>query len=132
MTPTQRKEIPRIEREARVAIGAWEPPEERLEHAPRPRRRPERVEQPRAPAEGGDGLVKLFVNRGRRSGVSEEDLRWALQEGAVLPADSIDSIRVLERFSFVELAAEAADQAVQRLDGTKLKGRQIRVEVARA
>ena len=37
VTPTQRREIPRIEREAKVAIGAWEPPEERLEHAPRPR-----------------------------------------------------------------------------------------------
>ena len=131
VTPSQRKEIPRIEREAKVAIGAWEPPEERLEHAPRPRRR--REAEP--PSEGNGivagGSVKLFVNRGRRSGVSEEDLRWALQEGAVVPEDSIDSIRVLERFSFVELKAEAAGQAVERLDGTKLKGRQIRLEVAR-
>jgi ATP-dependent RNA helicase DeaD len=131
VTPSQRKEIPRIEREAKVAIGAWEPPEERLEHAPRPRRR--REAEP--PSEGNGivagGTVKLFVNRGRRSGVSEEDLRWALQEGAVVPEGSIDSIRVLERFSFVELKAEAAGQAVERLDGTKLKGRQIRLEVAR-
>jgi ATP-dependent RNA helicase DeaD len=131
VTPSQRKEIPRIEREAKVAIGAWEPPEERLEHAPRPRRRREAE-----PPSEGNGIVagssvKLFVNRGRRSGVSEEDLRWALQEGAVVPEDSIDSIRVLERFSFVELKAEAAGQAVERLDGTKLKGRQIRLEVAR-
>jgi ATP-dependent RNA helicase DeaD len=72
------------------------------------------------------------VNRGRRSGVSEEDLRWALEEGAVLPHESIDSIRVLERFSFVELAPDAAEVAVERLDGTKLKGRQIRLEVARS
>jgi ATP-dependent RNA helicase DeaD len=132
VTPSQRKEIPRIEREARVAIGAWEPPEERLEHAPRPRRRSEDERQAEGGAPGGSDSVKLFVNRGRRSGVSEEDLRWALHEGAVLPDDSIGSIRVLERFSFVELAAEAAGQAVERLDGTKLKGRQIRVEVARS
>jgi ATP-dependent RNA helicase DeaD len=132
VTPSQRKEIPRIEREARVAIGAWEPPEERLEHAPRPRRRSEDERQAEDGAPGGPDSVKLFVNRGRRSGVSEEDLRWALHEGAVLPDDSIGSIRVLERFSFVELAAEAAEQAVERLDGTKLKGRQIRVEVARS
>jgi ATP-dependent RNA helicase DeaD len=133
VTPSQRREIPRIEREAKVSIGDWEPPEERLEHAPRPRRR--REPQPKHAGNGkapDRGLVKLFVNRGRRSGVSEEDLRWALEEGAVLPTDSIDSIRVLERFSFVELAADAADQAVERLDGTKLKGRQIRLEVARS
>ena len=29
----------------------------------------------------GDGLVKLFVNRGRRSGIDDEDVRWALTEG---------------------------------------------------
>ena len=37
--PKQREEIGAIEREAKTAIGEWEPPEERLEHAPRPRRR---------------------------------------------------------------------------------------------
>ena len=132
VTPTQSKEIPRIEREAKVSIGAWEPPEERLEHAPRPRRR-SKAERKRDDNGAADrGLVKLFVNRGRRSGVSEEDLRFALLEGAVLPEESIDSIRVLERFSFVELAPDAADQAVERLDGTKLKGRQLRLEVARS
>jgi ATP-dependent RNA helicase DeaD len=128
VTPSQRKEIPRIERQAKVSIGAWERPEERLEHAPRPRRRSgaERQAEDGAPR----GSVKLFVNRGSRSGVSEEDLRWALQEGAVVPEGSIESIRVLERFSFVELASEMAGQAVERLDGTKLQGRQIRLEVA--
>jgi ATP-dependent RNA helicase DeaD len=132
VTPSQIKEIPRIEREAKVSIGAWEPPEERLEHAPRPRRRSETERKRDENGAADRGLVKLFVNRGRRSGVSEEDLRFALREGAVLPDESIDSIRVLERFSFVELAPDAAEQAVERLDGTKLKGRQLRLEVARS
>jgi hypothetical protein len=75
--------------------------------------------------------VKLFVNRGRRSGIAEDDLRWALTEGAVVPEESISGVRVLERFSFVELGAEHAERAVSRLDGTKLKGKQIRLELAR-
>jgi len=134
VTPAQRDEISRIEREAKVQIGEWEPPEERLEHAPRPRRR-EHVSPP--PAESrrkeprGDGPVKLFVNRGRRSGIDDEDVRWALTEGAVIPDEAIGSIRVLDRFSFVELDAEHAEQALERLEGTKLKGKQIRVEYAR-
>ena len=33
VTPKQRDEIPRIEREAKTTIGEWEPPEERIEHA---------------------------------------------------------------------------------------------------
>ena len=79
-----------------------------------------------------DGDVKLFVNRGRRGGIEEEDLRWALTEGAVIPDEDIKSIRVLDRFSFVELKSEHAEKAVEFLDGTKLKGKQIRMEVARS
>ena len=47
----------------------------------------------------------MFINRGKRSGIDEEDVRWALTEGAVIPEDAIGSIRVLDRFSFVELDA---------------------------
>jgi ATP-dependent RNA helicase DeaD len=167
VTPAQRPEINRIEREAKTSIGEWEPPEERLEHAPRPRRRGQR-RRPEAKAErseprpketaegeagkpgarpsdtagrdagGGEGDadrvapgVKLFINRGKRSGIDDDDVRWALTEGAVIPEEAIGSIRVLERFSFVELDAAHAEQALERLEGTKLKGKQIRVEYAR-
>jgi ATP-dependent RNA helicase DeaD len=151
VTPAQRPEIDRIQREVKTSIGEWEPPEERLEHAPRPRRHHHekadaeaKRREPRATeTDGGDDRAaepdagqaadgaKLFVNRGSRSGITEEDVRWALTEGAVVPEDAIGSIRVLERFSFVELDAEHAEQAVERLEGTKLKGKQIRVEYAR-
>ena len=39
---------------------------------------------------------------------------------------------MLDRFSFVELKAAEAEKAVEFLDGTKLKGKQIRMEVARS
>jgi ATP-dependent RNA helicase DeaD len=123
VTPKQRDEIPRIEREAKTSIGEWEPPEERIEHAPRPRRR-EHVA-------AGNGHVKLFINRGARSGISEENLRWALVEGAVVPESEIGAIRILDRFSFVDLPGEHAKVALERLDGTKLEGKQIRVEYAK-
>ena len=126
VTSKQAGELREIERVVKVHIGEWEPPEERLEHAPPPRHR----EGP--PPEIADGSVKLFVNRGKSGGISEEDLSWALREGAVLPEDAIHAIRVLERFSFVEVAADQAERAVEYLDGTKLKGRQIRMEIARS
>ena len=77
-----------------------------------------------------NGHVKLFINRGSRSGIEEEDIRWALSEGAVIPADSIHDVRVLERFTFVDLDGDQAEKALDRLDGTKLKGKQIRLEYA--
>jgi ATP-dependent RNA helicase DeaD len=129
VTPAQRDEIGRIERDVKTTIGEWETPEERLEHAPRPRRREKREAAPAAAANGGS--VKLFVNRGERSGITEEDLRWALREGAVLPDEAIHDVHVLHRFSFVHLDPELAERTVEYLDGTKLKGKEIRLEVAR-
>jgi superfamily II DNA/RNA helicase len=134
VTPAQRDEIGRIEREAKTQIGEWEPPEERLEHAPRPRRRDHTEDQPRRRREREElpsDHAKLFLNRGRGSGIDDDDIRWALTEGAVVPEGAIGEIRVLERFSFVDLDAEHAEQALERLDGTKLKGKQIRMEYAK-
>jgi ATP-dependent RNA helicase DeaD len=153
VTPAQRDEIERIERDVKTSIGEWETPEERMEHAPRPRRR-ERTKArdndgEAEPAVGGtpdekpadektgeretDGkTVKLFVNRGERSGIEEEDLRWALREGAVLPEEAIHDVRVLHRFSFVEVDPDQADRTVEFLDGTKLKGKEIRLEIAKS
>jgi ATP-dependent RNA helicase DeaD len=200
VTPDQRDEIGRIERDVKTKIGEWESPEERLEHAPPPRRRErtprrerevakveepaketeleeveevdetlvtadageseatEAKEKPSPPdvdtdleegdvldgdADGdpdGDGdedddekkTTKLFVNRGERSGIDEEDLRWALREGAVLPDEAVHDVRVLHRFSFVEVDPDQAERTVEFLDGTKLKGKEIRLEVARS
>ena len=156
VTPAQRDEIGRIERDVKTSIGEWESPEERIEHAPRPRRRerakpqepakPKEKKPAKAAEEGGEAeepkepeekpangkAVKLFVNRGERSGIDEEDLRWALREGAVLPEEAIHDVRVLHRFSFVEVDPEQADRTVEFLDGTKLKGKEIRLEIAKS
>jgi ATP-dependent RNA helicase DeaD len=163
VTPEERDEIGRIERDVKTTIGEWETPEERLEHAPRPRRREREkpveekpaveVEKPpsngaepaaatvspadsdgdaEADAEGKAKTTKLFVNRGERSGIDEDDLRWALREGAVLPEGAIHDVRVLHRFSFVEVDPDQAERTVEFLDGTKLKGKEIRLEIAKS
>ena len=123
VTPKQRDEIPRIEREARTSIGEWEPPEERIEHAPRPRRREHA-------AAGQRRSEAVHQPRGAQRDQRGEP-RWALVEGAVVPEAEIGAIRILDRFSFVDLPGEHAKVALERLDGTKLEGKQIRVEYAK-
>jgi ATP-dependent RNA helicase DeaD len=143
VTPDERDEIARIERDVNTKIGEWESPEERLEHAPPPRRRERSRErekrepeaektEDKAPIGNGKKTTKLFVNRGERSGIDEEDLRWALREGAVLPDEAVHDVRVLHRFSFVEVDPDQAERTVEYLDGTKLKGKEIRLEVAKS
>ena len=116
-------------RSGRAAAGG----DERGRRASRGRRRSE--PRPTATDDGDEpkrDTVKLFVNRGERSGIEEEDLRWALREGAVLPEEAIHEVRVLHRFSFVEVAPDQAERAVEFLDGTKLKGKEIRLEIAKS
>ena len=154
VTPAQMEDIQRFERELKTAIGEWEPPEERLKHAPAPpparslegraspsARSSSRARMPHAADEVGGtdeeplpatNGAKLFVNRGHGSGIEQDDLHWALTEGAVIPEDEIKRIEVLDRFSFVELSEDQAALALERLDGTKLKGKQIRVEYAKS
>ncbi len=85
-------------------------------------RRPRR--QPTAPSSSSTAA--------HGSGLDQDDLHWALTEGAVIPEGEIKRIEVLDRFSFVELAEDQAALALERLDGTKLKGKQIRVEYAKS
>ena len=77
-----------------------------------------------APARPASKSVKLFVNHGERSGITEEDLRWALREGAVLPEEAIHEVRVLHRFSFVEVASRpgGAGGRVPRRDEAQRQG----------
>ena len=72
--------------------------------------------------------MKLFVNRGERSGITEEDLRWALHEGAVIPDDAIRDSGSSTASRSSSSIADQAERAVECLDGTKLKGQEIRLE----
>src|SRR3954452_4832802 len=71
--PAQRDEIGRIEHDVKTSIGEWESPEERLEHAPPPRRRerPERSSHSR-PSERGERSERVGPGGSGGNGVSAE------------------------------------------------------------
>jgi ATP-dependent RNA helicase DeaD len=122
---TRAKAAPIAEEEEPPKVAEDDAPEE--EAAPAPE-----AEKDEADEKDDSTSTKLFVNRGERSGIEEEDLRWALREGAVIPEEAIHEVRVLHRFSFVEVAPDQAEKAVEFLDGTKLKGKEIRLEIAKS
>jgi len=72
-----------------------------------------------------DARVKVFVNVGKKDRASAKDLVGALiREAGVAKAD-IGRIDVRDSFSLVELAAPAAQQAVQKLAGAMIRGRRV-------
>jgi ATP-dependent RNA helicase DeaD len=133
VTPKQTDELRQIEREAKTPIVEWTRPGNGSVRKPaKDGSKPEKERQAPAPvSKDSNGAVKLFCSRGSQSGIDEADLRFALEEGAVIPSDQIASVRVLDRFSFIELQPEAAEKAIEFLNGTKLKGAEVRFEHAR-
>jgi len=92
----------------------------------------ERSQPAEAPVSGGGATVKIFVSIGKKDGASAKDLVGALIKEAGLDKGQIGKIDVKETFTLVEVAPQAADQAVRRMTGVSLRGRRVTARLDRA
>jgi ATP-dependent RNA helicase DeaD len=136
ITPRQKRDLEAIEKHAKTEIGKWSPNGEAL---PRPQIKVEPVEEhetrrprhtkPRRPFAGPG--VKLIVSAGRAQGLEPADVIGAIVDNSRLEGEDIRNVRVLERFSFVEVPAERADEVIDRVSGRAVRGVELRLEVAK-
>jgi ATP-dependent RNA helicase DeaD len=131
ITPKQRRELHAIERHANTEIDEWSPEE------PRPRERRTRQErETRRPRHtkphSRDGVyVKLIVGAGRQQGIEPADVVGAVVDHTHLENDDVRHVRVLERFSFVEVPEQRAGEVVDKVNGKRVRGTELRVEVTK-
>ena len=96
----------------------------------RPRTRgPRRPVAPTAPARRSSGgpAARLFVGAGRDAGIRPGDLVGAITGETGLKGRDIGSIEIHQRFALVEVPESAADEVVQALRATMIKGRKATV-----
>jgi ATP-dependent RNA helicase DeaD len=74
-----------------------------------------------------DGMTRLFVGAGREGGVRPQDLVGAITGESSLSGRQIGAIEVAQRFSLVEVPAEAADEVIDALRGATIRGRRATV-----
>jgi ATP-dependent RNA helicase DeaD len=67
------------------------------------------------PTRADGGMVRLFVDAGRRAGVRPADIVGASAGEADVPGESIGAIDVYEKFAFVEVPANHAERILQRM-----------------
>ncbi len=119
------------------------PTQERRERAHPPRgqfRGPERGHDRAGPERGGPDRgqergrgprswdrVRLFIGLGRNAGLRPGDLVGAIANEAGVPGSAIGAIEIADQFSLVEVPAEAADQVIDALRSTKLRGKRVQV-----
>jgi ATP-dependent RNA helicase DeaD len=105
---------------------------------PEPPRRPERTREPLRPTRGrlprerssrtGQGdLTRLFVGAGRRAGVRPGDLVGAITGEVGIQSGLIGAIEINDGFSLVEVPEEIADDVIDALRATKLRGSRVTV-----
>ena len=117
ITPKQRRELEAIERHAKTEIEQWAPNGKRAssraqgrsrERGPRPERETRRPRHTKPHPRDGVPYSKLIVGAGRRRASSRPTWSSAVVDNTHLENDDVRNVRVLERFSFVEVPAERA------------------------
>ena len=76
----------------------------------------------------GDGeATRLFVGAGRRAGVRPGDLVGAITGEVGMPSRSIGAIEINDNFSLVEVPEALADDVIDALRATKIRGMKVTV-----
>jgi ATP-dependent RNA helicase DeaD len=77
---------------------------------------------------GADGaMTRLFVGAGRAAGVRPQDLVGAITGESSLSGRQIGAIEISDRFSLVEVPEVMAEDVIQALRGTKIRGKKATV-----
>ena len=72
-------------------------------------------------------VVRVFIGAGREKGIRPQDLVGAITGESRLGGKDIGSIQISDRFSLVELPADAADEVIAALRGSTIKGKKTTV-----
>src|SRR4051812_13787592 len=128
--PRQKRELEAIERHIGTSIAKWEPGA----HVPPAKvsERPRRHSKPHVSRNGHERYTKLIAGIGRREGVEVADLVHAVTEETGLDGEAVRDVKVLERFAILSVPADEVERVLERLDGTRVKGIELRLEAARA
>jgi ATP-dependent RNA helicase DeaD len=153
INPKQRRDLEAIERHANTEIEEWSPnggpPPRRREEAvaapgpspdagapPAPERPPRERPEARRPRhtkprrDPSAPRAKLIVSAGRAQGLEPADIVRAIVDNSHLEGEDVTGVRVLERFSFAEVPADQAPEVVEKVQGTRARGAELRLEVS--
>ena len=83
-------------------------------------------------AAASDEHTKLFVSIGKKRRIYAKDLVEHFATSLKISKEDLGQIRVLDNYSFVEIAPQHADRAIATLSDTELRGRKITVNYARS
>ena len=85
----------------------------------------------RVPREREANMTRLMVSIGRKDFVRPGDIVGAIAGEANIPGNTIGSIDIFDKFTYVDVPKEVANQVVDAMEGNTIKGRRVNIEIAR-
>lgn len=80
--------------------------------------------------EAQEGMTRLFMNMGTKDGFYKASFLQFILDASGLSKEALGRIDIREMNSYVEIDKRSARQMIQSLDGSRMKGRRIRVNPA--
>ena len=138
ITPKQRGDLEAIERNAKIELEEWsaDGAKQAGTKPARPKREGRGEREARRPRHtkpherDGTAFAKLVVGSGRSDGLEPADVVGAVVDNTRLENADVRNVRVLERFSFVEVPESRAAEVAEKVTGKRVRGTELRVEVA--
>lgn len=81
-------------------------------------------------ADTDNGMVRLFINAGTTDRIQTRHIIESIASNTSLPRNLIGSIDICDRFTFVDVPREYADEVLTSLKMSRLNGRRINIEKA--
>ncbi|WP_035294399.1 DEAD/DEAH box helicase [Clostridium sp. KNHs214] len=75
-----------------------------------------------------EGMVRLFVNLGRKQKVTTGDFVNNIAREARIKGKEIGKIDIYEKYSFIEVPEEVSEKVIKNVSGIKIKGNKVRLE----
>ena len=77
-----------------------------------------------------DEDVKLFLNVGRKDNIKVKDIIGSISANTAVSGSDIGKINILDKFTFMEIKGEFASEILSSMNGKKIKGRDVNIEIA--
>ena len=88
-------------------------------------------DEKRAPRESDANMTRLMVNIGRKDYVRPGDIVGAIAGEANIPGNTIGSIDIFDKHTYVDVPKDVANRVVDVMEGNTIKGRRVSIEIAR-
>jgi ATP-dependent RNA helicase DeaD len=126
----QRREVEAIEKHSGVKLAPWVKGAHVAPTAPK--LKPPRHSKPHVTDSSDGPARKLILSIGRSADVEPSDIIHAITAATGLDGEAVRNVRMLERFTFVEVPEGEASRVIEELSGSELGGQPVVLEPVRA